>query len=137
MSASTHRTAKDPSANDLAAQCALQAAQLLQQALMLLGVESHPAHAEFRWPDRLLKLPEVERLTGLCRSTIYEHMQKGTFPRSVKVGRRAATWSESAVQTWIADRVEGRTLGQTIRRTARPADVNLQHSQVPENLGHR
>lgn len=137
MPASTPRTSKDPSANDLAAQCALRAAQLLQQALMLLGVESHPTHAEFRWPDRLLKLPEVERLTGLCRSTIYEHMQKGTFPKSVKVGRRAATWSESAVQTWIADRVEGRSLTQTIRRTVVVTDADLQQSKLPENLGHR
>ena len=38
MPASAHRTAKDPSVNDLAAQCTLQAAQLLQQALMLMGV---------------------------------------------------------------------------------------------------
>ena len=122
MSASTHRTAKDPNANDLAAQCALQAAQLLQQALMLLGVESHSAHAEFLWPDRLLRLPEVEHLTGLCRSAIYENMQKGMFPKSVKVGRRAATWSESAVQAWIAERLAGRTMGTAADASAKHAE---------------
>ena len=138
MTASPHRTAKDPSANDLAAQCALQAAHLLQQALMLLGVESHPAHAEFRWPDRLLRLPEVEHLTGLCRSAIYENMQKGTFPKSVKVGRRAATWSESAVQTWIAERLAGRAMGTATDARTKHAEPCVFATVLDKgNLGHR
>jgi prophage regulatory protein len=58
-------------------------------------------------PDRLIKLPDVERLTCLRRSAIYEQIQRGAFPRSVKVGKRSATWSE-AIQAWIADRVTGR-----------------------------
>ncbi len=89
---------------------ALQAAQLLQEALALLGVDSTPTATlkMTRPPDRLLRLPEVERLTGLCRSAIYEQMRKGSFPRSVKAGQRTATWPESAVQSWIADRMSGR-----------------------------
>jgi prophage regulatory protein len=51
-----------------------------------------------RASDRLLRLPEVQRLTGLRRSAIYEQMQKGGFPESVKTSPRAATWSEAAVQ---------------------------------------
>lgn len=62
-----------------------------------------------RTPDRLLRLPEVQRLTGLGRSAIYEQMQRGTFPRSVKATVRTATWSEAAVQAWIADRLTGTT----------------------------
>jgi prophage regulatory protein len=54
----------------------------------------------------LLRLPEVQRLTGLRRSAIYEQMQKGIFPRSVKAGPRAATWSEAAVQAWISKRID-------------------------------
>ncbi|KQW65079.1 transcriptional regulator [Variovorax sp. Root411] len=61
-----------------------------------------------RPPDRLLRLPEVERLTGLRRSAIYEQMRRGIFPRSVKAGRRIAAWPESAVQSWIAERMDGR-----------------------------
>ncbi|CAN7520939.1 AlpA family phage regulatory protein [Variovorax paradoxus] len=93
-----------------ATQRALQAAHLLEEALVLLRVDSRlqMARTMKRAPDRLLRLPEVERLTGLRRSAIYEQMQRGVFPRSVKAGRRAATWSESAVQSWIADRLDGR-----------------------------
>ena len=99
-------------AADHATQCDLQAAaHLLEEALTLLRADStlRVAHATRRTPDRLLRLPEVERLTGLCRSAIYEQMQRGVFPRSVKAGRRTATWPESAVQSWIAERVDGRT----------------------------
>ncbi|MDM0120079.1 helix-turn-helix transcriptional regulator [Variovorax arabinosiphilus] len=93
-----------------ATQRALHAAHLLQEALALLLADSTALkeHTMKRAPDRLLRLPEVESLTGLRRSAIYEQMQRGVFPRSVKAGRRAATWPESAVQSWIADRLDGR-----------------------------
>jgi prophage regulatory protein len=93
----------------------LRAAQLLSEALVILGHGRAPLSAPptRRGSDRLLRLPEVQRLTGLCRSTIYQQMQRGTFPRSVKMGPRAVSWSEAAVQAWIADRLDGRTPGET------------------------
>lgn len=83
-----------------------QAARLLREALTLLADESFDVPAGRYLPDRLLRLPEVQRLTGLGRSAIYQQMQEGVFPRSVKVGPRAATWSEAAVQSWIAHRLK-------------------------------
>lgn len=95
---------------DLAAERTLRAAYLLREALALLGseavVSATPVKAK-RDSDRLLRLPEVQRLTGLRRSAVYEQMQKGTFPRSVKAGPRTATWSEAAVQAWISERLDG------------------------------
>lgn len=81
-------------------------AVLLQEALSLLGNAGAltPALAS-RPSDRLLRLPEVQRLTGLGRSAIYQQMKEGFFPRSVKVGPRAASWSEAAVQGWIRQRL--------------------------------
>jgi prophage regulatory protein len=91
---------------------ALQATRLLREALALLGAEEGlKAVASRRIPDRLLRMPEVQRLTGLRRSAIYEQMQRGTFPQSVKVGRRATTWSEAAIQGWIAERLKARSRG--------------------------
>lgn len=85
-----------------------RAAVLLQEALNLLGnsgmLEFEPANVS-RPPDRLLRLPEVQRLTGLGRSAIYQQMKEGVFPHSVKVGPRAATWSEAAIQVWIRQRL--------------------------------
>ena len=111
MRASTSSISKDmPLPADLAGERALRAADLLRQALALLGTDRTPLTVlnTSRVSDRLLRLPEVQRLTGLRRSAIYEQMRRGVFPRSVKAGPRAATWSEAAVQAWIADRVDGR-----------------------------
>jgi len=47
----------------------------------------------------------VQRLTGLGRSVIYQQMRDGIFPRSIKVGPRAASWSEAAVHAWIQQRL--------------------------------
>jgi prophage regulatory protein len=89
-----------------AAERTLQATHLLQQALALLGTESMLSAAGVSHrSDRLVRMPEVQRLTGLRRSAIYEQMQRGTFPRSVKVGPRAVTWSETDIQGWIAERL--------------------------------
>lgn len=85
-----------------------EVARLLQQALSLLGptqLRSELSLQQLRPMDRLMRLPEVERLTGLRKSAIYDQMQKGIFPRSVKCGTRAAMWSESAIQSWIAARL--------------------------------
>jgi prophage regulatory protein len=54
--------------------------------------------------DRILRRPEVEARTGLSRSTIYEMIGRGEFPRPVKLGRRAVGWLESAVTRWLESR---------------------------------
>jgi prophage regulatory protein len=95
-------------APEQAAERAVKAAYLLREALALLGSESAigTALTGKRESDRLLRLPEVQHLTGLRRSAIYEQMQRGIFPRSIKAGPRAATWSEAAVQAWISKRID-------------------------------
>lgn len=52
-------------------------------------------------PLKLLRRPEVEQRTGLKRSTIYENMAKGTFPKPIKIGARIVCWTEQAIETWI------------------------------------
>ena len=54
--------------------------------------------------DRLLRLPEVLRLTGLSRSTVYRKIKAGEFPRPVKLGKRAVGWREFEVIAWINGR---------------------------------
>jgi prophage regulatory protein len=54
--------------------------------------------------DRHLRRPAVEQLTGLSRSTIYDLMTKGEFPRSVRLTARAVAWPESAIAEWLAQR---------------------------------
>jgi len=54
--------------------------------------------------DKHLRRHIVEEITGLSRSTIYEKMSRGEFPRPVRIGRRAVAWPESAIAEWLANR---------------------------------
>lgn len=54
--------------------------------------------------DQLLRRPAVQLLTGLSRAGLYAAMQRGEFPRPVKLGRRAVAWPRSAIDEWIQAR---------------------------------
>jgi prophage regulatory protein len=52
-------------------------------------------------PLRLLRMPEVERLTSLKRPTIYARMSKGQFPQAIRISSRCTVWRESEILAWI------------------------------------
>ena len=52
-----------------------------------------------------IRRKQVEMRTGLSRSTIYQYVKDGTFPRPIPLGPRAVGWLESDVSGWITDRV--------------------------------
>ena len=54
--------------------------------------------------DKHLRRPAVESLTGLSRSTIYDLIAKGSFPRPVRLTAKAVGWPESAIANWLAQR---------------------------------
>ena len=54
---------------------------------------------------RLLRLPAVQQLTGLSRSTIYQLSAVGDFPAPVKIGSRASAWISLEVSDWIEARI--------------------------------
>lgn len=55
--------------------------------------------------DRLLKLPEVEHIAGIKKSTIYALMAEGNFPQRVRITRRLSVWPESEVFEWVNARI--------------------------------
>ena len=54
--------------------------------------------------ERILRRPEVERVTGLSRSSIYEWMRRGEFPQPVALGARLVGWRQRDIAAWIAAR---------------------------------
>ncbi len=52
--------------------------------------------------DRLLRLKEVMRVTGLGRNTIYRRMREGTFPRQVRIGPNSVAWLQSDISAWMS-----------------------------------
>lgn len=59
-------------------------------------------------PSVLLRLPEVQRRTGLSRSSIYAKIGRGEFVRPVRLGPNSVGWPESEILSWIADRLAER-----------------------------
>lgn len=57
---------------------------------------------------RLIRLDEVKRRTGFKKSSIYNRVAEGTFPRPVNLGARAVAWVEDEVQEWIDSRISER-----------------------------
>ena len=54
---------------------------------------------------RMLRRREVEARTGLARSTIYDWIRSGHFPRPISLGSRAVRWQEHDIEQWSADQV--------------------------------
>jgi prophage regulatory protein len=64
----------------------------------------HVRFATEATPPAILRLPEVMRLTGLGRSTIYRLLAAGQFPSPVQLSVRAVGWRRSDVDHWTAER---------------------------------
>ncbi|MXX53845.1 MAG: AlpA family transcriptional regulator [Dehalococcoidia bacterium] len=54
----------------------------------------------------LMTVRQVQKVTGLSRTTIYRLMDLEEFPRPVKISAsgRAVRWIESEIEEWIASR---------------------------------
>ena len=67
-------------------------------------------------PIHVLRLPQVCKMTGLCRSSIYQMEAERRFPSRIKIGARSVGWIESEVQAWLrasrARPAEGSMMGR-------------------------
>lgn len=54
----------------------------------------------------LIRLPQVKRLTGLGRSSIYRRIQEHRFPAPVSLGGRAVAWVEGEIRSWIERQIK-------------------------------
>ena len=62
--------------------------------------------------DVLLTRREVERRTGLSRSTIYRKMREGSFPVPLKVSERAVRWRDRDIRAYVGES-RPRSYGET------------------------
>lgn len=60
--------------------------------------------------ERFIRLPELKRMIGLGRSTIYYRQNPNskhydpTFPKSCELGANSVGWRESEVLAWMLAR---------------------------------
>ncbi len=60
--------------------------------------------------DSFLRVQQVMAACGKSRASIYKDMQKGLFPRQVKITARAAGWSRNEIEAWLAQRKQARDI---------------------------
>jgi prophage regulatory protein len=56
----------------------------------------------------ILRRKQVERRTGLKRSTMYLMIAEGEFPKPIKLRKRSAGWVEHEIEDWIVKRIKKR-----------------------------
>ena len=71
-------------------------------------------HQKIQHEPAILRRPQVEQRTGLSRSTLYQYIKDGDFPKPVRLGLRAVGWLESDISDWIAALVKGARQGNAL-----------------------
>jgi prophage regulatory protein len=57
--------------------------------------------------DRFLPVREVLRVLGVSKTTLYDMMTEGEFPRGIRITKKRVGWRESVVKRWM-ESVENR-----------------------------
>jgi prophage regulatory protein len=60
---------------------------------------------------KFMRLPAVKAATGECRSTIYQKVKAGTFPKPVKLGAKAVGWVEDEIAAYNEAKIAARDSG--------------------------
>jgi prophage regulatory protein len=63
----------------------------------------------FHFNHTILRRKQVEAECGYSRSTIYQRMAQGLWPKPVSLGARAVGWPAAEVAALNAARIAGRT----------------------------
>ncbi|WP_095203211.1 helix-turn-helix transcriptional regulator [Mesorhizobium carmichaelinearum] len=59
-------------------------------------------------PQRFLRRRDVQALTGLPTSTLYQMMSNGDFPRPIRLSPRIVGWISKEVADWQKARIAAR-----------------------------
>lgn len=62
--------------------------------------------------ENFLRRADVEKRTGLSRSTIYCKMVTAEFPKPVRLSGRCVAWLDSEIAEWQARQIAQRDLGK-------------------------
>ena len=66
-----------------------------------VALPDRPKDAPLPADDTMLRMPDVERLTGISGSTIKRMVTDGRFPKPMRIGIRAKGWPARDVRTFV------------------------------------
>ena len=78
----------------------------------------------------ILRRPDVERLTGLRRSSLYALMAAGKFPRPITLSEKSVGWLEPEIAEW--QKVPNRRARRCAKQKGAPPQERAM-SQIGEN----
>jgi prophage regulatory protein len=70
---------------------------------------------------RVLRLPEVMRITGRKRTAIYQDIAEGLFPPPIPLGQRAVGWLEDELLDWQQQQIAARDEKRARAKTMTPS----------------
>ena len=88
--------------------------------LIMIMMPSNPEHLpayQHRSPfalanesgaPRFLRLSQVIEMTGVGKTFIYTHMEKGNFPRQIQISPRTVVWLEQDIIDWMEKKIQRR-----------------------------
>ena len=54
---------------------------------------------------QFIRLPQVQEITCLSKSSIYRLMDDGEFPKQISLGARSVVWVRAHVDDWCAQKI--------------------------------
>jgi prophage regulatory protein len=82
--------------------------------------------------DRIVRIRTVLARSGLSRSTLYRKIEKGIFPKQVRINDYCRGWRESEINRWIADPEAWRPLAA---EASKPLGRVAEGASNPGSLG--
>ena len=61
---------------------------------------------------KLLRLKQVLERVPVGRSTLYNWVKTGRFPKPIQIGTRCAVWHEEYIDNWIEEKKEKRSVNE-------------------------
>ena len=57
---------------------------------------------------KIIKLSTVKDITALSSATIYRLIQKGEFPKQIKLSERSSGWLLKEIHAWLDEKIDSR-----------------------------
>ena len=68
-------------------------------------MNSTNGHIQNKSEISLKRFSDVLKQTGMKRSTLWLWINRGTFPKPIKLGEKAIAWPSNEIDAWIAERI--------------------------------
>ena len=56
--------------------------------------------------EGFFRIPEIVHRTGMTRTSVYDRINEGKFPKHIPLGYNIVIWLESDIQEWMQEQVD-------------------------------